>query len=264
MLVHNFDPVLLDFGFLQIRWYSISYILGILMGWAYARTLIRKMAKQQNYSYITHQNIDDSIVYLILGIIIGGRLGYVLFYNFNYYLINFVEIIMIWKGGMSFHGGLIGVIISLYVYTKRKQINFLRVADIIACVAPIGIFFGRIANFINGELYGKITNLPWAIYFPYAGELPRHPSQIYEALLEGIVLFALINFFALKKRGLLRPGYISSIFIIFYSIFRIFSELFREPDQHLGYIYYSLSTGMILSIFMLFCGFIILLKVKKL
>ena len=224
MIVHNFDPVLIDFGFLQIRWYSISYILGILLGWAYASKLIRKTAKDKySVDNITKTQLDDLIIYIILGIIIGGRLGYIILYNFQYYSQNIIEIFKIWEGGMSFHGGLLGVVISILVFSNKNKLNFFKFSDIVSCVAPIGIFLGRIANFINGELYGKISNLPWAVIFPNGGSVSRHPSQIYEALLEGVLLFILINFLALKKNLLIKTGYISGLFLILYSILRIFS-----------------------------------------
>ena len=263
MIVHNFDPVLIDFGFLQIRWYSISYILGILLGWAYASKLIRKTAKDKySVDNITKTQLDDLIIYLILGIIIGGRLGYIILYNFQYYSQNIIEIFKIWEGGMSFHGGLLGVVISILVFSKKNKLNFFKFSDIVSCVAPIGIFLGRIANFINGELYGKISNLPWAVIFPNGGSVSRHPSQIYEALLEGVLLFILINFLALKKNLLIKTGYISGLFLILYSILRIFSEIFREPDSHIGYIFNYFSLGILLSLLTLIIGFVIIF-IKK-
>ena len=182
----------------------------------------------------------------------GGRLGYVFFYNLEYYIENLSEILKIWKGGMSFHGGLLGVAIATLLFSKIKKTNFFMFTDIVACAAPIGIFFGRIANFINGELYGKISTLPWSIIFPAGGYASRHPSQIYEAVLEGVFLFILINYFALKKKLLFRAGYISVLFLTSYSIFRIIGENFREPDIHLGDIFYSLSLGSILSLITIF------------
>ena len=263
MIAHNFDPVLIDFGFLQIRWYSISYILGILLGWAYASKLIRKTAKDKySVDNITKTQLDDLIIYLILGIIIGGRLGYIILYNFQYYSQNIIEIFKIWEGGMSFHGGLLGVVISILVFSNKNKLNFFKFSDIVSCVAPIGIFLGRIANFINGELYGKISNLPWAIIFPNGGSVSRHPSQIYEALLEGVLLFILINFLALKKNLLIKTGYISGLFLILYSILRIFSEIFREPDSHIGYIFNYFSLGILLSLLTLIIGFVIIF-IKK-
>ena len=264
MIVHNFDPVLIDFGFIQIRWYSIAYILGITLGWLYAIKII-KINKKKSYNYqgLEEKTLDDFIVYLILGIIIGGRLGYILFYNFGYYITHPYEIIKIWQGGMSFHGGLIGVIVAIFIFSSIKKVSFFKVSDIISCVAPIGLFFGRIANFINGELYGKASNLPWAIVFPEGGNFTRHPSQIYEAILEGIFLFLIINFFALKKNLLNKNGYISALFLIYYSIFRIFSEFFREADSHIGYFFNNFSIGTILSIATLLFGFVIIFTISK-
>ena len=264
MIVHNFDPIFVDLGFIEIRWYSLSYIIGIILGWVYSVKIIKKCKKEKYIEkYFEKVNFDDFIIYLILGIIFGGRLGYIFFYNFEYYLNQPIEIFEIWKGGMSFHGGLIGVIISIFIFSKIKRINFFVLSDIIACAAPIGLFLGRIANFINGELYGKISSLPWAIVFPQGGNVARHPSQIYEALLEGVVLFLIVNFFAFKKRLIIKSGYASAIFLIFYSIFRIFAEVFREPDQHIGFLLKYFSMGTILSILTLMAGFLIIFFIKK-
>ena len=167
MIVHNFDPVLIDLGLFQIRWYSVAYILGIIIGWMYATKIIKlTTTNQYNFEQIKKSDFDDLIIYLIIGIVFGGRLGYVLFYNLEYYSQNFFEVFKLWQGGMSFHGGLLGVIISIIFFSKKTKINFFKFADIVSCVAPIGIFLGRIANFINGELYGKISTLPWSIIFP--------------------------------------------------------------------------------------------------
>jgi phosphatidylglycerol---prolipoprotein diacylglyceryl transferase len=264
MIVHNFDPILVDFGLFQVKWYSVAYILGITLGWIYANKIITISERNRyHFKQITKAQFDDLIIYLIIGIVLGGRLGYVLFYNFAYYSENFIEIFKLWHGGMSFHGGLIGVIISIIIFSKKININFFKIADIISCVAPIGIFLGRLANFINSELYGKISTLPWAIIFPNVGNLPRHPSQIYEAILEGLILFLLINYLALKKNYLFKPGYISSIFLIFYSILRIFSEIFREPDIHIGLIFNYFSMGVILSSITLLTGFFIIIFLNK-
>ncbi len=264
MIVHNFDPVLIDLGLFQIRWYSIAYILGIILGWAYALRIIKKTQNNSdNTDSIKKSYFDDLLIYLILGIILGGRLGYVIFYNLEYYIQNFFEIFKLWQGGMSFHGGLLGVIISIFIFSKNKNISFFKYSDVVACVAPIGLFLGRIANFINGELYGKFSTLPWAVIFPNSGNISRHPSQIYEAILEGVLLFILINFLALKKNLLAKTGYISSFFLIAYSILRIFAENFREPDQHLGYFFNYFSMGTILSIFTLIFGFLTIFFIKK-
>ena len=262
-MIHNFDPVLIDLGLIQIRWYSLAYILGIILGWIYAIKIINNMIKKYNFTIVKTELFNDLMFYVILGIIFGGRLGYVIFYNFEYYSENLFEILKIWQGGMSFHGGLLGVIIAAVFFSKSKNINFLNFTDIISCAAPIGLFFGRIANFINGELYGKASSMPWAIIFPETGNFGRHPSQIYEALLEGVVLFILINFFALKKKLLLKTGYVSAIFLILYSILRTFSEIFREPDQHIGYIYSYISMGMFLSVITFLTGIFIIFFIKK-
>jgi len=261
MMVHNFNPVFIDLGFFQIKWYSIAYILGIILGWLYAIKII----KNDKYTdkTIKPSEFDDLIIYLIIGIILGGRLGYIVLYNFGYYSQNILEIFKVWRGGMSFHGGLVGVIVATYFFSKIKKVNFLKFTDIVACVAPIGLFLGRIANFINGELYGKVSSMPWAIIFPETGNFGRHPSQIYEALLEGVVLFILINFFALKKNLLLKTGYVSALFLILYSILRIFSEIFREPDQHIGYIYSYISMGLLLSLITFLTGIFIIFFIKK-
>tara|TARA_Y100000590_G_scaffold470125_1_gene662144 strand:- start:1845 stop:2633 length:789 start_codon:yes stop_codon:yes gene_type:complete len=260
MIVHNFDPVFVNLGFFQIKWYSIAYILGIILGWIYAIKIIKL---KDNLIIIKPESFDNLVIYLIFGIILGGRLGYVFFYNFDYFIQNPLEILKLWHGGMSFHGGLLGVIIATLIFSKNKKINFLNFTDVIACVAPIGLFLGRIANFINGELFGKASTLPWAVIFPGGGGIARHPSQIYEAILEGIILFILLNFFALKKNLLIKTGYISGLFLIFYSILRIISEYFREPDAHIGYIFFYFSMGTLLSLISFLAGCLIIFYKKK-
>ena len=264
MIVHNFDPVLIDLGLFQIRWYSLAYILGIIIGWMYAVKIINLTTNNKyNFEQIKASHFNDLIIYLIVGMIIGGRLGYVFFYNFVYYSENFFEIFKLWQGGMSFHGGLLGVIVSLIFFSKKTKTNFFKFADIVSCVAPIGIFLGRIANFINGELYGKISTLPRAVIFPNGGSMTRHPSQIYEAILEGIILFVLINYFALKKKLLFKTGYISGFFLVSYSILRMLSEIFREADIHLGLFFNYFSLGTLLSLATLIVGSVIIMSVKK-
>ena len=264
MIIHNFDPVFIDLGFFQIKWYSMAYIMGIILGWAYALKIIKKLQNNtENFEPIKRSDFDDLLVYLVLGIILGGRLGYAIFYNLEYYIQNSFEIFKLWQGGMSFHGGLLGVIVAIFIFSKNKNANFFKYSDIVACVAPIGLFLGRIANFINGELFGKISTLPWAVIFPNGGNIARHPSQIYEAILEGLMLFILINFLALKKHLIIKTGYVSSFFLITYSILRIFSENFREPDQHLGYLFNYFSMGTVLSILTLISGFLIIFFIKK-
>ncbi len=255
MIVHNFDPVLIDFGIIQIRWYSLAYILGILAGWWFGRIIIKKQIKdetQKNYL----RGFDDLIGYIIAGVIIGGRLGYVIFYNPFFYFENILEIFKLWKGGMSFHGGLIGVIISIYIFSKKRKLSYKVYFDTISCVAPIGIFFGRIANFINSELYGTPTEKSWGVIFPKIDNIQRHPSQIYEALLEGILLFLILNFMIGRKN--FNHGTISLIFLILYGAFRIISEQFRQPDEQMGYIIGSFSMGSLLSTIMIILGSIFL------
>ena len=248
MFSNNFDPVAFNLMGIDIRWYSLSYIFGILLGWLYINK--RLINGEENKVLFS-----DYITYLILGVIIGGRLGYVLFYDFNYYLKNPVDIIFIWQGGMSFHGGLIGVILSSFIFSKYKKIKTFYFLDLVSLAAPIGIFFGRIANFINSELYGRYTDLPWAVKFIQVDNITRHPSQIYEAFFEGIILFIILNFVFLGF--LKRPGVISGLFLIIYSIFRFFIEFTREPDLHLGLLFLNLSLGQLISLITIIIGIII-------
>ena len=264
MIVHNFDPVLIDLGIFQIRWYSIAYIFGILLGWAYGRKILARVSNiNNNFNKIKKTDFDDLILYLIVGIIIGGRIGYIIFYNLEYYSENFLEIFKVWRGGKSFHGGLLGVIVAIFLFAKNTNNNFFKFSDIIACVAPIGIFLGRLANFINGELYGKISTAPWAVIFPNVDSMPRHPSQLYEAILEGVVLFIIINYLALKKELIYKTGFISAFFLIVYSFLRIFSELFREPDIQLGLLFNNFSMGTLLSLLTIIIGLFIAKSIKK-
>ena len=251
MFINNFDPVAFNLFSLEIRWYSLSYIFGIIFGWLYCKKLIIKNDKLKEI-------FDDLIFYLIIGIIVGGRLGYILFYNLNYYISNFSEIIMIWKGGMSFHGALVGIIVTVILFSKKHKINVFIFLDLIAISAPIGIFFGRIANFINGELVGKVTNVYWGVIFPNVDSISRHPSQLYEAFLEGIILFIVMNLLYFKSNY--KNGHCSLMFLIIYGVFRILSEFFREPDVQIGYIFGYLTMGMTLSLIMIFAGIILYYK----
>ena len=246
MFTNNFDPVAFQIFSLEIRWYSLSYIFGIILGWFYCKKFLIKDKKIVNL-------FDDLITYLIIGIIIGGRLGYVIFYNPVYYSKNLIEIFMIWNGGMSFHGGVLGTIIATYIFGKKNNINCYIFLDLIAMSAPIGIFLGRISNFINSELYGRQTDIFWAVIFKKIDNLSRHPSQIYEAFFEGIILFILLNF-TFKKYFFKSPGIISSIFIIFYSLFRFLIEFTREPDAQLGFIFLNFTLGQIISIIFFIAG----------
>ncbi len=259
MIIHDFNPVLVDLGFLQIRWYSLAYIFGITLGWMCGINIIKKTEKNKyNFEQISRLNFDDLIIYIVIGMILGGRIGYIVLYNFEYYSNNLIDMLKLWQGGMSFHGGLLGTIVSIFLFSRNKKLNFFKLSDIVACVAPIGIFLGRIANFINGELYGKTSTLPWAVIFPLGGNVSRHPSQIYEAILEGLILFILINFLAVKKKLIFKTGQISGFFLIASSLFRIFSENFREPDVHLGYFFNYFSMGTLLSFLTLIVGCLII------
>ena len=247
MFINNFDPVAIQIFSIEIRWYSLAYIFGILIGWLYCKKIL---IKDKNISKL----FDDLISYLIIGIILGGRLGYVIFYNLEYFSNNPIEILMIWQGGMSFHGGLLGVLASTIIYAKKHNVNKFIFLDLISGSAPIGIFLGRIANFLNSELYGRETDILWSVIFTRIDNITRHPSQIYEALLEGVILFFILFFF-IKKNYLLKPGLISSLFLIFYSLFRFLVEFFRVPDEQVGFIYLNLTIGQIISLIFLSFGF---------
>ena len=254
MFIHNFDPVAIQFFSLEIRWYSLAYIFGIIFAWIYCKKIL---INNQYYSKL----FDDLISYIIIGIILGGRLGYVLFYNAKYYLNNLIEIPMIWKGGMSFHGGLIGVLFATIIFSNKHNVNKYIFLDLIAVSAPIGIFLGRISNFINSELYGRETDVFWSVVFTKVDNLSRHPSQMYEAFLEGLILF-IIMFLFTKKNYLLRPGLISSLFLIFYSLFRFAVEFYRVPDEQIGFIFLNLTMGQIISL-IFFCFGFYLFSLKK-
>ncbi len=240
MFINNFDPVAFQIMSLEIRWYSLAYILGIVIGWILCK---KKFIKNSDIS----EKFDDYITYLIIGIILGGRIGYVIFYNFSYYLDNIFDIFKIWQGGMSFHGGLLGVIASSYIFAKKNNQNPFFYLDQVSLVAPVGIFFGRLANFINSELYGTVSSAPWSVIFIKVDDLSRHPSQLYEAILEGVILFLILIYF-INKDYLKKPGLISGLFLIFYSLFRFFVEFFRVPDDQIGYLFLDLTIGQIISL----------------
>ena len=257
MIIHNLDPIFFEIGFISIRWYSLAYVFGIFIGWWYGKKIIQKKIDDKRKQYYLTE-FDNLITYIIISIIIGGRMGYVIFYNLPYYINNPLDIFKIWEGGMSFHGALIGIVIGTYIFSIQKKIETFFLLDIIACVSPIGLFFGRVANFINGELVGKVTNVYWGVIFPKIDNATRHPSQLYEAFLEGIILFLLLNFILFKKN--IKVGSCSAFFLILYGIFRTFAEIFREPDVQIGYVFESISLGMLLSAFMIFIGTIILIR----
>ena len=256
MFINNFDPVAINFFSLEIRWYSLSYIFGILSGWVLAKRF-----------FINNQEIklkfDDYVTYIIFGIIIGGRLGYVLLYNLNYYFENPIDIFKVWQGGMSFHGGVIGIIIISVWFANKNKHNVFNYLDVISLVAPIGIFLGRISNFINSELYGTQTSLPWGVKFVKVDNLYRHPSQLYEAFFEGLILFLILIYFH-KKITNKSPGFISGLFLVFYSIFRFVIEFLRAPDEQLGYLLLNLSMGQIISfVFLLLGTYLIIQKYEN-
>ena len=252
MFINNFDPVAFSLFSFEIRWYSLSYIFGIILAWVYCKKFLIREEKILNL-------FDDLISYIVVGLILGGRLGYVVFYNLSYYSKNILEIFMIWEGGMSFHGGLLGVIVSTYIFSKKNNINTFFFLDLISMSAPIGIFLGRVANFINSELYGRETDLFWSVKFEKIDDIFRHPSQIYEAIFEGIILFVLLNFL-FRKQFYKSPGLISSLFLIFYSIFRFFIEFTREPDAQIGYIFLNLTLGQLLSFLFFIFGLFLFYK----
>jgi phosphatidylglycerol:prolipoprotein diacylglycerol transferase len=257
-----FDPVLIQIGPFAIRWYALAYIVGILGGWLYARALIRSESLWGGPPPLAVTDFDDFILWVTLGIILGGRLGYVLFYNPAYFAANPIEVVQLWKGGMSFHGGFIGCVVAVIVYARRRGISILSLGDIVCAVAPIGLFLGRIANFINAELWGRQTDVAWGVVFPGAGPLPRHPSQLYEAALEGIVLFAVLAL--LMRAGALRqPGTILGAFSLGYGLARIFCEFFREPDVQLGFLWGGLTMGMLLSLPLIIAGIWLIAAARK-
>ncbi len=239
MFINNFDPVAIQIFSIEIRWYSLAYIIGILLGWILSKRFFISNVELK-------EKFDDFLTFVILGIIIGGRLGYVILYNPNYYLDNLIDIFKIWEGGMSFHGGLIGVVLASIYFAKKNNQNFFIYLDVISIVAPIGIFFGRVANFINSELYGTETNLPWAVQFIKIDNLYRHPTQLYEAIFEGLILFLILIY--LRNKGFMKiAGLMSGIFLICYSIFRFMIEFLRVPDEQIGYLLFNLTMGQIIS-----------------
>ena len=239
MFINNFDPVAIQIFSIEIRWYSLAYITGILFGWVLSKKIFISIPSLK-------EKFDDFITYIILGIIVGGRLGYVIFYNLEYYSNNLTDVFKVWQGGMSFHGGLIGVIAVSIWFSKKNNQDPFSYLDVVSIVAPIGIFFGRIANFINSELYGIETDMLWGVKFIQIDNLYRHPSQLYEAFFEGLILFFILIYF--RNKGFMKiSGLISSLFLVFYSTFRFVIEFYRVPDEQLGYIFFNLTMGQIIS-----------------
>jgi phosphatidylglycerol:prolipoprotein diacylglycerol transferase len=246
----NFDPVAFSIWIFDVRWYALAYIAGLLLAWAYCRWM-SKLPPQR----LRPIDFDDFLLWATLGVVLGGRLGYVLFYKPDYYLANPSEVLFIWRGGMSFHGGLLGVLAAIGLFARSRGVSYFTLSDIVGAATPIGLCLGRIANFINGELYGRITDadVPWAMVFPHGGPLPRHPSQLYESLLEGVVLFAVLHL--MVRRGALeRTGLVSGAFMIGYGLARIVAEFFRAPDDFLQFVLPGTTMGQVLSAPMVLVG----------
>lgn len=237
------DPVLIEIGPFAIRWYALAYIFGLVAGWQYMRRLVRRPGWR-----LSATDIDDLLLYVTLGVVLGGRLGYVLFYRPGHYLTHPLEALAVWEGGMAFHGGLLGVAVAVALFARLRARSFFELCDALAPAVPIGLFLGRIANFINGELYGRTSDVPWAMVFPGGGPEPRHPSQLYEAGLEGVLLFLVLAWFAWRPRGPGSDGRLAGIFLLGYGLARSFAELFRQPDAHLGFLLGGLTMGQLLSL----------------
>jgi phosphatidylglycerol:prolipoprotein diacylglycerol transferase len=252
-----FDPVLISFGPVAIRWYALAYIVGILLGWLYARTIIKREKLWGGPPPMTSTDYDDFVLWVTLGIILGGRIGYVLFYNPSYFAENPLESVELWKGGMSFHGGFIGCVLAVVLFARHRGLSILSLGDVTCAAGTIGIFLGRIANFINGELWGRPTDVPWAMVFPNGGPLPRHPSQLYEALLEGLLLFVVLTLL-IHRGALKRPGFIIGAFALGYGVARSICEFFREPDVQLGFLWGGSTMGMLLSAPLIITGLVLM------
>ena len=251
------NPILVSIGPFAVRWYALAYIVGIIAGWFYARAIIASERLWGGPAPFTVIDFDDFVIWITLGVILGGRIGYVLFYNLPRFAEHPIEILQLWNGGMSFHGGVTGCVVAIVLFALRRGIPMLSLSDVTAAVAPIGLFLGRIANFINGELWGRPTDVPWAMVFPNGGPIPRHPSQLYEAALEGVVLFIVLN--VLVRAGALKkPGIVTGTFALGYGVARIICELFREPDAQLGFLWRGLTMGMLLCIPLMLAGIAVL------
>lgn len=251
-------PVIFEWGWFKLRWYSLAYLAGIAIGWWY---LLRLLA--QPGAPMARRHADDLVFYATLGIILGGRLGYVLFYRPGDYLREPLEIFQIWDGGMSFHGGVIGTSLGILYLAWRQKLNWLRIHDYVALCVPFGLFFGRLANFVNGELWGRPTTLPWGVVFPTGGEVARHPSQLYEAALEGLLLFAILWFLFWKTDARYQPGKLVGFFLLVYGLSRFLVEIVRQPDQGLENLSWGLSMGQTLTVPMIAGGLYLIATAKK-
>lgn len=256
------DPVLVSIGPFAVRWYALAYIVGLVVGWRYCNGLARRWAARGT-PVTGAKEIDDFLVWATIAVVLGGRIGYVLFYNFAYYLQNPAQMLELWHGGMSFHGAAASVIIAMALFCYLRRIPFLRFADMIVCAVPIGLFLGRLANFINGELWGRPSDVPWAMIFPNGGPVPRHPSQLYEAFLEGIVLFLILFLMQRSDTTRARAGTLSGVFLIAYGAFRIFVEFFREPDAQLGFLVGGATMGQLLSVPLILAGLFLIWYARR-
>lgn len=256
------DPVLVNLGPLPIRWYALAYIFGLVAGWLLARRLVARDALWGTIAHPRPAELDDLLLYCALGTVVGGRLFNVLFYGLDYYLAHPDQIFAVWNGGMAFHGGFLGVVVACILFARWRGYPMLAIGDLVATVAPLGLFFGRMANFIKPELWGRPADVPWAMVFPGAGPLPRHPSQLYEAGLEGLVLFALVLILALRG-GYRRPGLIIGVFLTGYGVARIVSEVFREPDPDLEALAHGLTMGMVLSVPLVLAGLVLIVRALR-
>ena len=251
------DPVLVQVGPLAIRWYALAYIAGIVLGWMLGRRMVALAPR-----VATDQQVDDFITWVTLGIILGGRLGYVLFYRPGHYLFHPLEILEVWQGGMSFHGGALGVILAIVLFCRQQKLDMLGFGDRVVTVVPIGLFLGRLANFINGELWGRTTDVPWGMVFPTGGPEPRHPSQLYQAGLEGIALFVLLQVLVHRPAIRERRGFIAGAFLAGYGVARFIGEFFRQPDEHLGFLFAGATMGQLLSLPMILVGVWLMLRAR--
>lgn len=249
MTFPQIDPVLLHLGPVSIRWYAIAYLVGFVVGWRYCLALAK-----QNPNDPLPKFYDDFLTYAVIGTVLGGRIGYVLFYQFDMYAEHPLQMLQIWKGGMSFHGGLIGVVTATILFVHKNKISFWSFSDLLACAVPIGLCLGRLGNFVNGELWGRVSDVPWAMVFPSGGALPRHPSQLYEAGMEGVVLFIILFVLSQSQWVRLRSGLLSGLFLMLYGIFRFGCEFFREPDAQLGFLFAGATMGQLLCVPMVILG----------
>ena len=260
LLIHpSIDPVIVSFGALQIRWYGLAYVLSFLIGIYFIKQINQHYQKK-----IENKKIDDFFIWAIIGVILGGRIGYILFYQSSSIFTDPLNVLYIWKGGMSFHGGLIGITIAALFFSKKNSVNFFQLSDLVSCVAPIGLFLGRLANFINVELYGRVTAFPFAMIYPSIDQLPRHPSQLYEAFFEGIILFIILIYYNKKNYNKNNFGLVTSLFFILYGVFRISIEFLREPDEHIGLFLNFFSMGQLLCIPLIIIGVGIYIKQSSL